>query len=69
MRKRRIVLLAVVLALVAGPLLVAHRLLTTEEGLRWALGQLARCRRPHGQQGASDALGGLTREFHNSIVA
>lgn len=42
MRRRWIILLAVLLVLIGAPLLVAHRLLTTEAGLQWGLAQLAR---------------------------
>ncbi|MFO1407683.1 MAG: translocation/assembly module TamB domain-containing protein [Steroidobacteraceae bacterium] len=40
MSRRRIVALLVAGALLAGPALLAHRLLYTNEGLRWVLGQL-----------------------------
>lgn len=42
MHLRRVVLLVALLVLVGVPLLVAHRALTSESGLRWALAQLAR---------------------------
>ena len=42
MRLRWLVFVAVLLVLVAGPVIVAHRVLTTEAGLQWALAQLAR---------------------------
>jgi translocation and assembly module TamB len=44
MRRRWVlaIVAALLLALVAGPVVVVHRLLTTERGLHWALAQLVR---------------------------
>jgi len=42
MRLRWFVIVAVLVVVVGGPVIVAHRVLTTESGLQWALAQLER---------------------------